>query len=354
LIDKHEIVTSKLKKCGRIYRFPVGALTRIDKSRANVRKGRDELPLVVSRPPHIIVDAARRFAVYSDEFIAVPARWIGIAGGAEHKELLQALALYISSDFSMYHQFLISPQMGVYKARADLKTLKQLPVPIANIQRQGVAKWAELYRRLVLATRKPTRKKDLQLPLAYPDDSVSADVSPLEAEVNELTYEALKLRKSDIALISDLVHRRRLLIQGKVDPLATGAPSETEMRLYCETLKRQLDAFFEVATDDRHNVDVIHENESAMIVAQRGPAQPLRQSIRIIAADKDRASALGRVRDRLVERRRQWLYFHRDFRKYQNGTTYLFKPMQLIHWLPSQALIDAREVFADKTGGGQA
>jgi hypothetical protein len=350
LIDKHEIVTNKLKYCGRIYSFPAEALKRIHKARANVRKGREELPLIVSRPPHLIVDEARRFAVYSEEFIAVPSRWIGIAADEEHKQLLQALALYITSDFARYHQFMLSPQMGVDKARADLKTLKQLPVPIANIQRQGVAKWAELYRRLALATRTRTRKKDLQQSLPYSDDSAPADISPLEAEVNDLTYEALKLRQSEILLVSDLVHRRRLLIQGKVNPLATGAPSEKEMRPYCETLKRQLDGFFEVATKDRHNVEVIYEDESAMIVVERGPAQPIQQSIRIIAAGDDAATALKRVRDRIAGKQRQWLYFHRDLRKYQNGTTYLFKPMQRIHWLPSQALIDAREVFADKTG----
>jgi len=116
-------------------------------------------------------------------------------------------------------------------------------------------------------------------------------------------------------------------------------------------LKRQLDSFFEVATKDRHNVEVVYEGESAMIVVERGPAQPMQQSIEIISASHASAKALKKLRDRVTEKQRQWMYFQRDLRKYQNGTTYLFKPMQRIHWLASQALVDAREVFADKTGG---
>ena len=351
LEDKHEIITAKLRGCGRIYAFPQSALATIPKARANVREGRGELPVLVSRPPHVILDPARRFAVYSDEFLAVPPRWVGIAGSSEQKEILKAIALYLVSDFATYHQFLTSAEMGVYKPKADLRTLREMPIPLANMQRQGLGRWANLYDQLAQASLSTARRNDDPESSTYPVDSTLGDVARLEAEVNRLTYEALHLRQSDIALVADLVHCRRFLIEGNVGPLATGAPSGEEMRSYCEMLKRQLDAFFEVATQDRHSVEVVYEGESAMIVVERGPARPMRQSIKIIPAGDDAATALKRVRDGLVDTRRQWLYFQRDLRKYQNGTTYLFKPMQRIHWLRSQALVDAGEVFADRTGG---
>ena len=50
------------------------------------------VPLLVSRPPHIIVDATRRFAVFTEEFLAVPARQIGIAGPNDSAPLLKACA----------------------------------------------------------------------------------------------------------------------------------------------------------------------------------------------------------------------------------------------------------------------
>ncbi|HET6248286.1 MAG TPA: N-6 DNA methylase [Tepidisphaeraceae bacterium] len=351
LEDKWEILTPKLRGCGRIYSFPDNSLIKISKERANVRAGRDVLPVVVSRPPHVIVDAARRFAVYSEEFIAVPHAWVGIAGTEEQAELLKALALYLVSDFGSYHQFLISPEMGIYKSKADLKALRQLPIPIDNICRQGLGMWSELYHQLALASLRPLGNEQSHQPSLYSNSSESTDISRVEAEVNALVYEALRLRKSEIAIVSDLVHQRRHLIQGKVDRLVTGSPTENEMRCYCELLKRQLDAFFEVATELRHTIDVVYEDASAMIVVDRGKALPMQQSVKIIRAGDAAAFALQRVRDRITTKHRQWMYFSRDLRKYQNGTTYLFKPMQRIHWLPSQALVDAGEAFADRTGG---
>ena len=66
----------------------------------------------VSRPPHIIVDQSRRFAVFSDEFIAVPAPQIGISGSDRSENLLKALSLFLTSDFVRYHDFFSSPRMG--------------------------------------------------------------------------------------------------------------------------------------------------------------------------------------------------------------------------------------------------
>ena len=65
---------------------------------------RDDLPVVVSRPPHILCDAARKFAIYSDEFIVVGARQPAIAGPRDEADFLKVLSLYLSSDFAKYHQ----------------------------------------------------------------------------------------------------------------------------------------------------------------------------------------------------------------------------------------------------------
>ncbi len=66
----------------------------------------------VSHPPHVIIDASRRFAVYSDEFLAIPPRQIGIGGKAKHAKLLKALSLFLVSDFAIYYQFFTTPVLG--------------------------------------------------------------------------------------------------------------------------------------------------------------------------------------------------------------------------------------------------
>ena len=357
LVDKNTVDSKRLRGCGRIYSFPNDSLYKITKEYAHLREGRDDLPLRVSRPPHVIVDAARRFAVYSDSFIAVPARNVGIAGKPEQSDLLKMISLYLMSDFALYHQFLTSPQMGIYKSIADLNTLKQLPFPFEEIVRGGLSRWSKLHGALVSASvRAGARPKDTSTPSLFDQGKPDDDIGRLERELNELVNDALGLRPSDRWLIRDLVHTRMTLTKGKVDPFAIDAPSpEKDIRPYCEVLKEELDSLVEVVTDDRYLVDVIHEKDSAMIMVHRAPARSADKSIRILPANAGEAQSLRQIRQDLLQRHSQWLYFERAMRRYrkETGEIYLFKPMQRLYWLRSQALIDAGEVIADLAAGGE-
>lgn len=77
---------SELRRSNRIFSFPPRALRQMKAEECYVREGRATLPLKVSTPPHVIVDAARRFAVFADEFIAIPSRQIGVAAPMEPKD----------------------------------------------------------------------------------------------------------------------------------------------------------------------------------------------------------------------------------------------------------------------------
>jgi hypothetical protein len=355
LVGENEINSARLSRCGRIYEFPKGTLVGITKERAFLRVRGGELGLEVSKPPHIIVDPARRFAVYSEDFVAVRPRYVGIAGG--QSDMLKAVSLYLVSDFALYHQFLTSPQMGIYKSIADLDTLKQLPFPLEEIMHGGLAQWSTLHGALVAASvrAKAESTKATFTPSLFDKNEPNDNVGRLEQQLNEMVNDALGLRPSDRWLISDLVHVRMKLTKGKVDPFAVAPPSpEEDMRLYCEVLKEELDSLIEVATNDRHLVDAIYEKGSAMIVVHRGPARPLRASIRILPANAEEARSLCQIREDLLLRHSQWLYFERALRRYKReaGEIYLFKPMQRLYWLRSQAMIDAGEVIADMAGGG--
>jgi len=356
LVGKKEINSAKLSRWGRIYDFPKGTLQKITKERAFLRLRGGELGFEVSKPPHIIVDPARRFAVYSEDFVAVRPRYIGIAGGPGQSDLLKAISLYLMSDFALYHQFLASPQMGIYKSIADLNTLKQLPFPLEEIMRGGLARWSKLHAALVAASvRAKTKPKATSTPSLFDKRESDDGVSRLEQELNEMVNDTLglSLRPSNDWLISDLVHVRMKLTKGKIDPSAVGPPSpEKDMRAYCEVLKDELDSLIEVATDDRHLVDVVYEKDSAMVIVHRARAQPLRASIRILPANAHEAHSLRQIRQDLLRRHSQWLYFERALRSYRRttGEVYLLRPMQRLYWLRSQAMIDAGEVIADMAG----
>ena len=135
-------------------KFPSSSLTKVPAERCFVRKRSGiEVPLKVSKPPHIIVDKLRRFAIYSEEYIAVPPRQIGIAGDDSNKALLKALSLYLVSDFAIYHQFLHSPEWGVSTSISTLKTLRRLPVPLGCLSDKELSEWASLHTAIVQAAR---------------------------------------------------------------------------------------------------------------------------------------------------------------------------------------------------------
>ena len=146
LEERFEVDTNALRKLGLIFEFPKIRLSRkFPKERCFVRKNRGKIPLAVSQPPHIVVDKLRRFAVYTDEFLAVPPRQIGISGNESQRDLLKALSLYLVSDFAIYHQFLHSPEWGISTPISTLKTLRQLPVPLGQLSPDQLADWASLH-----------------------------------------------------------------------------------------------------------------------------------------------------------------------------------------------------------------
>jgi hypothetical protein len=49
----------------------------------------------------------------------------------------------------------------------------------------------------------------------------------------------------------------------------------------------------------------------------------------------------------LLEKKTQWLYFNRNLRVYDPTSTYIFKPLQHVHWTRTQAIEDAGEIIGD-------
>jgi hypothetical protein len=81
----------------------------------------------------VVVSAARNYAVFSEEFLIVESRQIGIVSVEGNRQLLKALELYLSSDFAYYHQFLTTIELGVKRDRATLESLRQIPLPLFNL-----------------------------------------------------------------------------------------------------------------------------------------------------------------------------------------------------------------------------
>lgn len=353
VVGKNILDIKQLKRLRHVFSFPSSAIVPVNRELKWARKGRAKLPLSVCRPPHVIVGVARTFAVYWDEYLVVPPRQIGIISPAGDKRFLKALSLYLSSDFTFYHQFLSSPEFGVKRDRATLRALRQMPIALMDISRRQLDEWCDLHARLVqthpravreLAESDTSRRRQRSL---LPSEAGDDRLHTLLAELNQMVSESLKLDERERALIHDLVHVRLALNDGKTGRVAVRQPTRDELRVYLQRLKFELDGFIDGQLPKRHNVAVVYDRLSGMIQVDLVASSSAVRSVTIAKADQAAGRQLERTRRRLRDQRAQWVYFDRNLRIYEGRRTFLFKPLQRFHWTETQAMIDAREIIAE-------
>lgn len=347
LEGKKILVIDKLRNCGRIFAFPDAAVEPIKAEDCFIRLRGGLSGLDVSYPPHIVVDAARRFAVFSDEFIAIPPVQIGIAGSPGSSDHLRALSLFLSSDFCTYHQFLMSRQWGVDANRAGLNALLALPVPIARLTANELTEWASLQREL--ATGSVGENEELTS-----DQNTSHRRVSLIAELNERVFKLLGMRPVERWLVEDFVQLHIALNKGKVTDDVRRAPTDDDRQTYLLALRQCLDGFLTVERGLRHKLEVLADRESALLsvslVKSKTSIEPV-----VINADNPASRNLKTIRDRLRSKHSQWVYFDRNLKVYdpKHGVLYQFKPLQRLHWTRRQAVLDADDIIAETmTEGG--
>jgi hypothetical protein len=334
-----------LRNCGRIFLFPDHAIGTITRERAYLRTRGGKRGLTVSRPPHIVLDAAGRFAVYTEEFVAVPPRQIGISGKPETAKVLKALSLFLVSDFSKYCQFFTSPAWGIKGERGDLRSLKELPVPFAEIGDDELSRWERLHADAV-------RLRQAQPNLFDRDTEGGKTPEEIDRELNEMTYAALGLSDAERWLVEDLAHVRIELDEGKLGAPAVDPPKEPEIKAYAQALCAELDSFLG-AEEKQHEVRVEYDGHSGMVqtgVVQSGRS---RQRVTVEKADRPTAKAFAQSRDLLRQQYSQWVYFDRRLLVLDGEKTFLFKPLQRFHWTRGQALNDADLIIGETIAGGE-
>jgi hypothetical protein len=342
LAGKKFVDFAKLRGRGRLFVFPASTIDTIPEEQCYIRIRGGLAGLSVSQPPHILVDAGRRFAVYSNEFIAVSARQIGIASAAGKETLLKALSLYLSSDFVTYQQFLTTPEWGISTSRATLDSLKNLPIPLDNLSEKELMGWAEL-RDTLAEISQNTSELRLEAAVVAHAEQVFADKV---AELNDRVFHLLDLQEAEKILVRDFVNMNMQCIKGKVTKEVLDRPSESTMLIYLERLQKELDTFIAAESETQHEISACYDTRSAMI-SIRLPQTGLPASPTLRSADNETSQEFANIRERLLQRHSQWLYFNRNLRIYDHDTLYCFKPMQALQWTQRQAILDAGEVIAE-------
>ena len=356
VVGQNVLDVKRLAKQRRVFAFPRNAFVTNANHFGHLRRG--IRGVAVCQPPHVVVSAARNFAVYSDEYLIVPPRQIGIVSQRNNADLLKALSLYLSSDFAFYHQFLTATELGVKRDRATLRALRAIPVPLMKLRRHELKPWIELHLRLVKTLpsnvqearleRRPRSQMKLNLePTGKEPKNTTEALEPLFKELNDLVFDTLGLDARERALVHDLVHVGLELNDGKLGSPAVRLPKINEMKVYAIRLKSDLDSFIGEELAKRHHVGIVFDDLSAMVRIDLIADKQAAREILVIKADSPTSKQLEKTRNRLLRKHSQWVYFDRNLRVFEGTKTFVFKPMQRFHWTESQAMLDASEIIAE-------
>jgi len=340
---------SKLEGMRAFFALPDWVMVPVPADHTHCRKGRAEGPLSVCHPPHVLVNAARNFAVYSEQFFIVPPRQIGISSPNDNKDFLKALSLFLNSDFAFYFEFFTSTQFGVERNVSTLKALRKIPTPLHGMSASELKAWARVHDSLAKATREAYQSQRLR------ENDGDEEAPPCRAvlggaaiaEVNGLVYDALGLAPQERTLVHDMVRVRLALNNGKLGKEAVGRPAKSDMLAYGLSLKEELDDYICGEIPGTHDVQIVHDDHSGMVCVTLVRKATGRGRVSVLRAGVSEATSLEECRQRIRQKKSQWVYFDRNLRVYDGDNTYILKPMQMFHWTQSQARVDAMEIVPE-------
>ena len=298
----------------------------------------------------IITSSSRSYALYSDGYVFVSPRQVGISG-ANQSDLLKALTLYLNSDFSRYQQWLTSASLGVERDRVNLDSLKQIPVPFDDLSDEDYRELAHLFDEIVRAEKRE-RESQVNEGVLFASSKKKSYLPTLESlisDMNDRLYDVLKITKKQQALIKDMLDVRFKLNDGRIAREATDAASKKEIDAFARIFQGELDSFLDHSGQKRvHRVKVFIADRSVVMIVDHLKRSMVTQPVVNEVKDTEIRQKLEEVGERLGEKRSQWVYFTRCLRMYEGRSTYIFKPRQRLYWLKSQALAEADEFIAEK------
>jgi type I restriction-modification system DNA methylase subunit len=340
---KDQLDMNELKGCGKIFSFPQKALKAIPEAMANLRIRGGRKPLKICRPPHIIIDESRRFSVFSDQFIAVPPRQIGIAGDPSKTNLLKALALYLSSDFVQYQQYLSSPSWGIGMGMLSKKDLDLLPIPLDRLSLGEVGEWARFYDELVQQSANNIAKEQF---FKFAEKPI--ELKPLMNKMNEKVNVLLSLTEDEKCLVHDFVTTRMKFNDGAIPKMVNELASEAEIKAYSKTLKKALDGFLNAEIKNQHQVIANYSSSIVLLSIEHFENLPAGPVIVKEVGDAELKEEFKNLEKNLESEQGQWIYFRKNLKLFHGRTTYFVKSRQRLGWLQSQAFTDAEEFIAEK------
>ncbi len=327
LVGKKRLDTNALNNSGYLFSVPDYALEDIPEEECFIREQGGDKGLLVSEPPHIIMNAAWKYSIYSDTYFVIKPRQIGLSAPPVEADRLRALSVFLSSSLVKYYLFFQTPQWGIEHNRITLKTVKSIPVPALTLEQ--VEQLAALQKELV--------SMELEQGAKY-----------AQAYLDEQIIRILHVPESITTLVTEFLELRLKLVGGgtrEAIQKAQQRPNQKVLQEYAQQLTSDLDGFLD-SGKTHHRVTV--EQSPDLICCT---VEFVRSEHAFTPVVKESSSQNGHIFTRLSrelkEEFSQWVYVQRGLKIFRPSSVFLYKVPQLINWTRTQAMNDADDVIAE-------
>ncbi len=327
LVGKKRLDTIALNNSGYFFSVPDYVLEDIPEEECYIRKQGGDKGLLVSDPPHIIMNDAWKYSIYSDKYFVVRPRQIGLSALQADADHLRALSVFLSSSLVKYYLFFQAPRWGIERDVITLNTVKSIPVPVLTLEQ--VEQLASLQEELVSMELEQVAKNAQ----TYLDDQV-IHILHVPESITTLVTEFLQLR-------SKLVGGGTREAVQRVQQL----PDRETLQAYAQQLTHDLDSFLD-SSKTHHRVTV--ERSSDLICCT---VEFVRSDHAFTPVVKEASSQNGQMFAKLQKGLKaefsQWVYVQRGLKIFAPSSVSLYKVPQLINWTRTQAMNDADDMIAE-------
>jgi hypothetical protein len=327
LVGKKRLDTATLNNTGYLFSIPDHALEDIPEEECYIRKRGGDKGLLVSEPPHIIMNAAWKYSIYSDTYFVIKPRQIGLSAPPVEADRLRALSVFLSSSLVKYYLFFQAPQWGIERDVITLSTVRSIPVPELTLEQ--IEQLAALQNQLILM--------ELEQGAKY-----------AQAYLDEQVIQILQVPESITALVSEFLELRLKLVGGGTKEALQKAqqrPNQKALQEYAQQLTSDLDGFLD-SGKTHHRVVVERSRDLICCTVEFVRSEHAFKPVIKESSIQD-GLTFSRLQQALKNEFSQWVYVQRGLKMFESSSVSLYKVPQLINWTRTQAMNDADEVIAE-------
>ncbi len=327
LVGKKRLDTTALNNSGNIFSIPDNTLEDIPQDECYIRIRGGYKGLLVSEPPHLVMNASWKYVIYSDEYFLVKPRQIGLSVPKKHADYLRALSVFLSSDIVRYYLFFQTPSFGIERDRITLHDVKGIPVPILT----------------------STQIEEMAVVQKYlPQMEVEQSSEYTQAYLNREVIRILQIPESITTLVTEFMQVRSRLVGGGTKEAVqevSQRPDQRELQDYAQQLITDLDGF--LSSGKTHHRVIVEQSPELIcctveFVKSDEPFTPI-----VKAASSPNGQIFSRLSHELKEEFSQWIYVQRGLKMFGPSSISLYKVPHLINWTRTQAMNDADDMIAE-------